>query len=200
MTLTIPNTFTQQTKAKASEVNANFDAIQAWADDLDLGGGSGSLVLGDIAGGTSAQLIVVSGAGVPTYRTVSGAVTFSNTGASAITYFEDDTGDTNLGAGTEAEVATVTPAAGTWKVTATGIVYNSAGFGAELYLFYGLGEENRSFVDVPGQGSRFNAPFVLQSIITTDGSTPITIQGGAYAFLSGTPKAAAMKIIGTRVA
>ncbi len=77
MPLIIPNTFVAGQKAKAAEVNENFETI---SDFVTAGIG-----LSDLADGTSGQLIVCDASGHPQYVTPSGDVDVSNAGAFQIT-------------------------------------------------------------------------------------------------------------------
>lgn len=76
--------------------------------------GTANIAPGKLAAGSSAQLLVCSSSGVPTYRTITGPVTFSNAGAttiaSAMSTLASDTALTSA----YANLISVTPAAGTW--------------------------------------------------------------------------------------
>lgn len=93
MTLTVPNTFASGATIASADMNANFDAIEAWGNAIPVA---------DLADAAAGQFIIASGTGVPTYRSLTGPVAISNTGVTTLAG-----GDQANQVGTQALTATV---------------------------------------------------------------------------------------------
>lgn len=131
MPLSIPNTFTAGTKAKASEVNANFDAVEALLD--------GTLPLDELADGSSGQIIVCNASGVPTYRTPSGPVAISNTGVNSLSYASASGSGISLPAGgAEQTICQTGSLTGTYLVFAKVMVRSTGDVVGTGHLLEGL--------------------------------------------------------------
>lgn len=188
--LIIPHDFTQKTKAKASEVNDNFDAVAAWASALDLGNGGAGLVLGDLPSSTPANIIVCNASGVPQYRAGSGAVAISNAGAFSINHYHAQMAiDTALAVGswTTLNSLEITPAAGSYLVFAKFWALSTANWKVRGRILSGFTQVDFTEVDI-NEVVDFSATVSMMGAITLDGATSIGVQADAVTF-AGSPTA-----------
>lgn len=195
MPLSIPNTFTAGTKAKASEVNANFDAVEALLD--------GTLPLTELEDGSSGQLIICNSSGVPTYRTPSGPLTISDTGVIAQSYSSDGQGSgTTLNGTTYTTIdnCTETPAAGTWLYLGKVAILDSTNVTrAEVQLTEaGTQRDWSRWGDFTAAATEYVTLSVM-AVLSLNGAEAVALQARATG-TSGSPSSTFGKLIGIRLA
>ena len=169
MPLTVPNTFASGQTASAADVNANFDAVESYVN--------GGVPVADLADGSAGQLIIANASGVPTYRTLTGPVVISNTGATSLTqHYALDAASTNVPAASgwvSVNSLQFTPAAGVWMISAKFIIFGGGAVGRNGRLLYGAGVEDQA------SAAAETATLTLMARVTTNGTDGIDVQADA---------------------
>jgi hypothetical protein len=194
MPLSVPNTFTAGTKAKASEVNANFDAVEALLD--------GTLPLNELEDGSNGQLIVCNGSGVPTYVTPSGSVAISNAGVTSLSSHSLGQGvGTTLNGATYTTIdnCSVTPASGTWIFWGKVAISDSSNVvRAEVEITEaGTQRDWSRWGDFTGGATEY-VTLTATAVLTLNGSEQVLLRARCTG-TSGSPTTTFGKLIGLRI-
>lgn len=190
----ITHTFVANTKAKATQVNDNFEDVKDWGSAIPLT---------DLASGSAGRLIICNASGVPQYQAASGAVAVSSAGATTIGYGSvDQATNTNLfidGSSWQTlNNCSMTPVAGTYVVIGKAEAYSSADFIFKLRLRSGGTQVDLAQSEATSSYG-YRAHCSVCDVVTVNGAQAIDLQVVGVAF-GGVPSTEFGRLVIVRVA